>query len=200
MSFADQSLDPRRQSTCIRFGALPLFENLPINVQIDVIITSPFLISNFCDFMSTALRCLNFLGKPTRHAHDCAFERICGIMSDSSQWANIKDIGLQFLIKLNWSWQPVHSIFLSWQDGLKEIPNYRRLCMYEDNGCCWVLVLVNVRKTINWNSIKDGAVKEVRSELSVDTYNFWLSRDTGYTNSVRCIDKRQIDWKIDHYV
>lgn len=59
-------------------------------------------------------------------------------MSDSSQWANIKDIGLQFLIKLNWSWQLVHSIVLSWQDGLEEIPNYRRLYVYEDNGCCCV--------------------------------------------------------------
>jgi len=85
MSFTDHFFVPRRQSTCILFGALPLFENLPINVQNDVIITSPFLISNFCDSVSTALRCLNFLGKHTGHAHDRAFERICGIMSDSSQ-------------------------------------------------------------------------------------------------------------------
>lgn len=183
MRFTDQFLDPRRQSTCILFGALPLFENLPINVQNDVIITSPFLISNFCDFMSTALCCLNFLGKHTGHAHDRAFERICGIMSDSSQWANIKDIGLQFLIKLNWSWQLVHSIFLSWQDGLEEIPNYRRLCMYEDNGCCYVLFLVNIRKIRNWNRIKDGAIMEIRSEHRVDTYNFRVSRDTLVTQS-----------------
>lgn len=183
MSFADQLLDPRRHRTCILFGALPLCEDLPINVQTDVIITSPFLISNFGDFRSTALRCLNCLGKHTGHAHGRAFERICGIMSDSSQWANIKDIGLQFLIKLNWLWQPVHSVFLSWQDGLKEVPNYRRLCMYEDNGRCCVLFLVNIRKIITWNGIKDGAVKEIRAERRVDTYNFRLSRDTLVTQT-----------------